>query len=436
MYFKNFIQSNPQIKPYKLKYLNDSFLKDFWDLDEITTLSKTERELVIKSFQEEIEIHKSIKSVDPIKTGAGNFISKNAQNTVISKTQNIDLNNIFNSDAKSIFKEEILKDIQNICKILHFELLKLLYDKGSKTWKALFRLYDNKKIESVMMKFDDGRNSVCVSSQVGCPVGCVFCASGQMGFMRNLTSHEIVDQVLFWSKLLKILPNDKIDKKFSKIAENNTDTIERVTNIVYMGMGEPMLNYDNVVESLKILTNPEEFGLGDRHITVSSSGYIPQLQKYMQEGLKTRLAISLHAPNQELRAKLMPVARIYKLDKLMEFIKEYEHYTNKRISYEYTMIEGVNDTEECARDLSRLLRHREAHVNLIPMNPIATTKTDLTIEQALNSNEYYKGPMGKSNILKISRFNDILKEHFIPTTIRITMGDKIQAACGQLANEN
>lgn len=184
-------------------------------------------------------------------------------------------------------------------------------------------------------------------------------------------------------------------------------------------MGEPMLNYENVVESLKILTNPNEFGLGDRHITLSSSGYIPQLEKYMTEGMKTKLAISLHAPSQELREKLMPVAKIYSLDKLMEFIKKYEKYTGKRISYEYTLIDQVNDTQECARNLAKLLKNREAHVNLIPMNPIAEAKD-----------------LRKSDLRNVYAFYETLKHFKIPTTIRITMGDKIQAACGQLANKN
>lgn len=282
-------------------------------------------------------------------------------------------------------------------------LVKLLSDEGSGTYKALFRLEDNKLIESVLMMFQDGRNSVCVSSQVGCPVGCIFCASGSMGFDRNLTYIEIVDQVLYWSRWLK----------------DKNKGIEKVTNIVYMGMGEPMLNYKNTVESVKILTNEEEFGLGDRHISVSSSGYVNQLKMYMEEGLKTRLAISLHAPNQELREKLMPVAKVYSLKALFEFIKEWEIYTNKRVSYEYTMIDGVNDSSKNAWELSKLLKGRLAHVNLIPMNPI-----------------FEREDLRKSSRNSIFQFAEILKKSKIPVTIRITMGDKIQAACGQLANKN
>ncbi|MEI6462620.1 MAG: 23S rRNA (adenine(2503)-C(2))-methyltransferase RlmN [bacterium] len=287
-------------------------------------------------------------------------------------------------------------------KISSVELVKMFSDETSGTYKALFKLEDGKLIESVLMMFTDGRNSVCVSSQVGCPVGCIFCASGRMGFDRNLTYKEIVDQVLYWSRWLKA-------KKDSL----------RVSNIVYMGMGEPMLNYYNTVQSVKILTNEEEFALGDRHISVSSSGYVKQLRAYMEEGLKTRLAISLHAPNQELREKLMPVAKIYSLTELFDFIKDWERYTNKRVSYEYTMIDNVNDTSKHAWELSKLLQGRLAHVNLIPMNPIAE-RVDLQ----------------KSSRNSIFQFASILEKSKIPVTIRITMGDKIQAACGQLANKN
>jgi 23S rRNA (adenine2503-C2)-methyltransferase len=403
MYFANL---STQFKPYKLKILNKYFFQDILsDFEEMTSLSIQERKLLVENLQKEIDETKNIKSVTPLRTGSGSLISRKAQTLVKHN---------FLAKLDSLTEQYIYA-----AKNLHFELVKLLFDEESQTWKALFKLQDGKKIESVLMRFQDGRNSVCVSSQVGCPVGCAFCASGQMGFFRNLTSHEIVDQVLFWCRLLKNLPNDNNDKKFSKVAISNANSFERVTNIVYMGMGEPMLNYENVVNSVKILTNPEEFGLGDRHITVSSSGYIPQLEKYMNEGLKTRLAISLHAPNQKVREQLMPVAKVYSLDRLLDFCKKYEEYSHKRISYEYTLIRGVNDTEEAARDLVRLLRHRDAHVNLIPMNPIAERKD-----------------LQKSEIDSIYKFFDILQKYKIPSTIRITMGDKIQAACGQLVNLN
>lgn len=402
MYFNN---SKLNLKDYKFKVLNKYFFQDIVDFSEMSSLSKLERESIESLHLQNIENLKAISSVVPIKTGAGTEISQKAKKLVVNSTiQKID---------------EFTANNTGFCNNLHFKLIKLLFDESSQTWKALFELCDGKKIESVLMRFTDGRNSVCVSCQIGCPVGCIFCASGQMGFMRNLTTLEIVDQVLFWAKLLKALPDDPVDKNFSKVKFSSESKFERVTNIVYMGMGEPMLNYNNVIESLKIFTDPLMFGLGDRHITISSSGYIPQLENFMKESIKCRLAISLHAPNQIIREKLMPVAKIYNLNKLMDFVKKYEKFTNKRVSYEYTMIAGVNDTDENARDLVRLLRYRDAHVNLIPMNPIAQRKD-----------------LKKSEKEQIYSFYEILQKHKIPATIRITMGDKIQAACGQLVNDN
>lgn len=409
MYFSQ-IKNN--FKPYKFQLLNKFFFKDLSLFDEVSSLSKTERESLHANLDSEIDYLKNIKSVEPKKTGGGLTISRSTSNP-----------------EKKII-DSFTEKYQVFTKDLHFNLVKLLFDEASNTWKSLFELQDGKKIESVLMRFQDGRNSVCVSCQVGCPVGCVFCASGQMGFFRNLTSHEIVDQVIFWARLLKTMPKRVITKNRQIIDDDSDgykypdtkDNFERVSNVVYMGMGEPMLNYSNVVESLKTLTNPDEFGLGDRHITVSSSGYIPQLEKYMQEGLKTRLAISLHAPNQELREQLMPVAKIYSLTKLLNFCKRYEDYSHKRISYEYTMIDGVNDTEECARDLARLLRHRYAHVNLIPMNLINVREQKIRLNKSKEESVY--------------KFYDVLKKYQIPATIRITMGDRIQAACGQLVNMN
>lgn len=345
---------------------------------------------------------------------------------------------------KAFFKDNInsFKEITTLSKLereyldsnidfFNFTIEKILVDKESGTYKALLKTRSNKLIETVLMRFKDGRNSVCVSSQVGCPVGCIFCASGQMGFQQNLSAQEIVDQVLFWSRFINNPLNytkyfvDHLDNTFSYPLEDSNEENERnknntrITNVVYMGMGEPMLNYVNVIESLKILTNPEEIGLGDRHITLSSSGYVKQLNTLLNENIKVRLAISLHAPNQKLREQLMPVAKIYPLDQLFEFISAWEKKSKKRISYEYTMIDDINDTTKHAWELSKLLKGRLAHVNLIPMNPIAE-----------------KPNLKRSKKDKIYSFADILKRCKIPITIRITMGDRIQAACGQLANRN
>ncbi len=280
----------------------------------------------------------------------------------------------------------------------NLKLLQKSESQDKSTLKALFELSDGARIESVLMRFKDGRNSVCVSSQVGCPVGCVFCATGRMGFTRNLTAQEIVDQVLFFARIL--------DKQKQK-----------VTNVVYMGMGEPMLNLDNVIESIKILTDKKQFGLGSRHITVSTSGYVKQLYKFLKTDLKVRLAISLHAPTQSLREKLMPVAKIYSLDELFEFLNIWWQRRKKRISFEYILIKNINDSEKDASSLAKLLKNKLAHVNLIPYNPVANLNFQ------------------RSNKKQISRFAKILNDANIPVTLRVTMGDEIKAACGQLASK-
>lgn len=266
------------------------------------------------------------------------------------------------------------------------------------TIKVLFKRHDGQNLESVLMRHADGRNTVCVSCMVGCPVNCTFCATGKMGFRGNLSADEIIDQILYFKRLLKKEGKD-------------------VTNVVYMGMGEPMLNLSEIEKSIEILNSPEKIGLGIRHITVSTSGYIPQFKKFVANGYRGRVAISLHAPNQELREKLMPVAKVFSLPDLMAMLDEYVKLTNKRVSYEYIMIQDVNDQEEHAFDLANLLKGRLAHVNLIPYNPIANM------------------PYARSSKLSIQKFSDILTANEIHHTLRVTMGDDIAAACGQLIDK-
>ena len=264
------------------------------------------------------------------------------------------------------------------------------------TTKVVFERHDGQKIETVLMQHKDGRNTVCVSSMVGCPVNCSFCATGKMGFGGNLSGDEIVEQVLYFARKLKA-------------------TGDRVSNIVFMGMGEPMLNLIEVKKALTIFH--EEMGIGQRRITVSTSGYVPQLRDLINWGFRGRIAISLHAPNQELREQLMPVAKLYSLDKLFKALFEFEEMTNKRISYEYIMIKGVTDTEECAKDLGNLLSGHLAHVNLIPYNPV--------------HGESFERSYGN----QIRRFQKILDEYKVENTVRVTMGDDIDAACGQLVDK-
>lgn len=264
------------------------------------------------------------------------------------------------------------------------------------TIKVLFRRKsDGKAFESVLMRYKDGRNSVCVSCMVGCPVGCVFCATGKMGFGANLSSQQIVDQVLHFGRELKAVNQE-------------------VTNVVFMGMGEPLLNLDAVMETYRILTDKTKFGLGKRRVTVSTSGYVPQIKELVDRGFKGKLAVSLHAPSQELRANLMRIAKVYPLDKLMTVLDRYVERTKRRVSYEYVLIEEVNDDLEHAGKLVNLLKKRLAHVNLIPYNPIPGQK------------------FRRSSLERVRAFARILEVGGVAHTIRITMGDDIKAACGQL----
>lgn len=266
------------------------------------------------------------------------------------------------------------------------------------TIKVLFtRKVDGQRIETVLMRHDDGRNTVCVSCMVGCPVNCSFCATGKMGYGGSLSATEIIDQIMHFQRFLKPFG-------------------QKVSNVVFMGMGEPLLNLEQVQQSIDIMTHPDKLGMSTRRITISTSGYIPQFKTLVQNGFRGRVAISLHASNQPLREKLMPVAKIYSLDDLMQTLDDYVELTNKRVSYEYIMIKNVNDTPKHAEELIELLSRRLAHVNLIPFNPIKEESFERS---------------GKSSIYT---FADTLRDAGIPTTIRVTMGDDVDAACGQLAD--
>ena len=268
------------------------------------------------------------------------------------------------------------------------------------TNKVLFkRISDGKLFESVLMKHNDKRNTVCVSCMIGCPLGCKFCATGKMKFIGNLSSREIVDQVLYFARILK-------------------KQKQSVTNIVFMGMGEPLLNFENVMEAIKVLNNPELLGIGIRRITISTSGITPQIKELIKQGYKGRLALSLHSPDQKLRESIMPIAKKYPLPELIVAVKSFAIRTQLRVSYEYILIDGVNDLPEHAYLLVELIGNTNsdlAHINLIPYNPI-------------------NGALFKRSSLKsIHTFSHILSENGISNTIRVTMGDDIKAACGQLA---
>jgi 23S rRNA (adenine2503-C2)-methyltransferase len=274
---------------------------------------------------------------------------------------------------------------------------------GGLTEKALHRLADGALIESVLMHYparpgSRERHTLCISSQAGCAVGCPFCATGELGFGRDLEVAEIVDQVRHASRRL--------------VAEGR-----RLTNIVFMGMGEPLLNLDRVLSSIEALNDRRRFGLGARHITVSTSGVVPGIRRLTALGPQFTLAVSLHAARDPLRDVLVPLNRRWPVDEVVEAARDHSRTTGRRISYEVTMIGGINDTEDDASAMVELLRGDHAHVNLIPMNPVAHT------------------PWTASPMPVIERFAATLRAAGIETTIRRNRGQEVGAACGQLAAE-
>jgi len=291
------------------------------------------------------------------------------------------------------------KDLRQACEDLTWSPLKLVEVKETTepvSAKLLFETNDKLRIESVIMRHKDGRNTVCISSQAGCAMGCTFCATGAQGFSRNLTAEEIVDQVIQAARWLKARQG-------------------KVTNIVFMGMGEPFNNPEEVFEALRRLMDPDMFGLGARHISLSTCGIIPGIQRLAKEAPQVNLAISLHAADQAMRAKIMPVAKAYPLDKLMSAIRDYLERTNRKVMFEYVMLKGVNDGPEDADKLADLLsgfRHL-AHVNLIKY--------------------HHTGKYQTSNQDARRSFANHLKRRGIAVTERVSFGEEIEAACGQLA---
>lgn len=259
------------------------------------------------------------------------------------------------------------------------------------TVKYLWKLYDGNLIESVFMRYKHG-NSACVSSQVGCRMGCKFCASGIGGLVRSLSAGEILDQILFMQK----------------------DTGERISNIVLMGTGEPLDNYDNVLRFIRLVGEPDGLNIGQRHISLSTSGLVPMIEKLAQEKLQITLSISLHSPDNESRSSTMPVNNSYPVEMLVQACRNYFDITGRRISYEYTMIDGVSDRPWQAHKLVKLLKGRPAHVNMIPLNNVT--------ESGLRAST-------KKNILA---FQKILEHSGITATVRRTLGPDIDASCGQL----
>jgi 23S rRNA (adenine2503-C2)-methyltransferase len=268
------------------------------------------------------------------------------------------------------------------------------------TVKMLFSLRDGKTIEAALMRYAPAagrpRNTVCVSTQVGCPIGCPFCATGQQGFERNLTSGEIIDQVLYYARRLR---------------DEDKSTVD---NIVFMGMGEPFLNFDALWQAIEMLNSPQGFGLGARQMTISTAGIIPGIRRLSREKLQLGLAVSLHAADDALRNSLVPINRKYPLEKLMAACRDYVEATGRRVSFEYALFEDVNDSVEHARALGRLIKGMNCHVNLIAGNP--------------TSDAGFKAS-GKDAVLA---FQGELEQRHIPCTLRMRRGIDIAAGCGQL----
>ena len=270
--------------------------------------------------------------------------------------------------------------------------------------KILFKAKDGNFVETVLMKHADkgasgegGRKTVCISSQAGCAMNCAFCATGQGGFSRNLTAEEMLDQVLHFCRILK-------------------KQGEKMNNIVFMGMGEPFNNYDNVIAAIKLFNGAEYLNIGMRHISVSTCGIVPGIEKFAEENIQANLAISLHAPTDEIRSRLMPINVAFPIKKLFAAVDSYIEKTNRKVMLEYLLIDGINDSDDCAQKLIALMRKKLCHVNLIKYHSTSAA-------------------LRASSQIRQTRFFDILKKAGISCTFRRSFGEDIKAACGQLSGK-
>ena len=281
--------------------------------------------------------------------------------------------------------------LENDCYIANVEIAKRLESRIDGTVKYLFKLFDGEYIESVFMKYEHGF-TVCISTQVGCRMGCSFCASGLLGLKRNLTASEMLSQIMAASK----------------------DNGVRISNVVMMGMGEPLDNFENSVRFLQLVSYEKGLGIGLRHISLSTSGVVSGIEKLKEYNFPITLSVSLHAPNDDIRNKMMKVNKKWNIDALLKACKNYQSVTTRRISFEYALIEGVNDSEECADQLASKLKGIMCHINLIPANPVKENS--------------FKKP-DKNKILK---FRQQLEKRGLNATVRRTLGADIDASCGQL----
>ncbi len=299
---------------------------------------------------------------------------------------------VTNFDEMKNIKKEIIEMLKKEFSMRTLSITKV--ERDIDVNKYLFSLSDCEKVEAVLMDHPYG-NSLCISTQVGCNMGCKFCESGRLKKIRNLETHEMIEQILLVEEECK----------------------KRISHVVVMGIGEPFDNYDNLVKFIEIINHPKGMELGSRHITVSTCGVVPKIQKFMELPYQVNLAISLHAPNDEIRNSIMPINKVYPISVLMDTLKEYIKITNRRVTFEYILLDGVNDTSECATELAHLVKGMNCYINLIPYNE--------------TNNISYK----RTKSLNISNFYDILKKNKINVTVRREYGSKISAACGQLRSK-
>ena len=304
---------------------------------------------------------------------------------------------ITDPDDFSNLSRDYRKKLSELYCFQPLRVVKDLKSSDEQTNKLLFRLPDDKMIESVLMRYRD-RNTICISTQVGCPMNCAFCATGQMGFIRNLSAGEIAAQILFFARMLK-------------------DEGKKLTNIVVMGMGEPFHNYDAVMKAIDIINDPDGMNFGERRITISTVGLIPRIEQFTAAKRQINLAVSLHAPSNAIRDKIIPANKKYPIDPLLEACKNYTEKTGRRITFEYALIHGLNDNYENAVQLSKRLKGMLCHVNLIP----------------LNSTGKFEG--SGSNFDRTQSFKSVLDKNGIPCSVRLKRGIDIGAGCGQLLAE-
>ena len=296
-------------------------------------------------------------------------------------------------DEMTNLPKDLREKLRESCYIAGVSIERRLVSQLDGTVKYLYKLFDGELIESVLMKYEHGY-TVCISTQVGCRMGCSFCASGLCGLKRDLTASEMLSQIMMAAK----------------------DNDIRVSNVVMMGMGEPLDNFDNSMKFLELVSNEKGLGIGYRHISLSTSGVVSGIEKLKEYNLPITLSISLHAPNDQIRSSMMKVNKRWNIDQLLKACRDYQKVTTRRISFEYALIDGVNDSEKCADELAARLKGIMCHVNLIPANPVK------------------ENTFKKPDKNKIQKFRQMLESKGLNATVRRTLGADIEASCGQLRN--